>query len=766
MKDSDKNRSKPLDKELESLREKIAHIQSFVQQREKDTFLHSKKEPSVGKTREQIFSFLEEGPFGMAFIDADGRIVKANKTFRRFLGYTEEEIVSLEIQAVIHDDPSCLQFIKQTIDGSSKLSNTEVPLYRKNGEAFWGQITFTTPSNEDKFKKHCFIIIEDITERKRTEAVFHTEKQLLERLINSSMDGIVAFDRDFFFTVWNPGMEKILGVSARKALGREAFEVCPFLKELGEDGNFKAALQGKKAVSSDRSYRVPGSARTGFFEAYYGPIYGKNKQEVIGGLAIFRDVTERIELEQSKHTSEQRYRELIENAYDMVYTHDIAGKITSINKAAERILGYTRSEAYQMRFQQFVATEFRETVQRTLDRQLTDHVPGTQEIQIVTKDGDRVMLEVSTRIIYREGKAIGIQGIARDITERKKWENTLKDANQKLENWVHKLEQRTHEMTLLSEMGDILRACMSTREVYDVIVNVAQEIFPGQGGALYVLGPLRNIAESVAEWGDTAGLEATFTPNECWALRRGRMHCVDDVETGLLCKHLHAPLPKGYLCIPMMAQSEAVGILFLKQTEDIQVSEAKQKLAVAMAESVATALSNLRLHETLRNQSIRDPLTGLFNRSFMEECLELEIRRAVRSQQPLSTIMLSIDDFHEFVERFGLDERDSLVCDIGTMLESNIRKGDITCRYSGPVFVFILPTAGSKVAQQRADNLRKLIATSQEKRSDTTEYPVTISAGLAVFPEHGQTVEALMRSAEAALNRARSEGGNSVFVAN
>ena len=436
---------------------------------------------------------------------------------------------------------------------------------------------------------------------------------------------------------------------------------CPFLKELGEDANFAAALKGEKRISRDKSYTIPGTTRPKYFEGFYGPMLDLHSGEVIGGLAIIRDVTERKLAEEAKRISENRYEELFENAYDMVYTHDMAGKITSINKAAERITGYTRAEALQMKFSQLVAPEFQQVARRMIDRQLAAESPVTQELEILAKDGSRVTLEVSNRLIFQQGKAIGIQGIARDISERKKTEEALQQANKKLEAWVQDLEQRTREMTLLSEMGDILRACLTTEEVYEVIVRVAQEIFPVLGGALYVLGPLRNIVESVAEWGDTSQMELTFSPDECWALRRGKVHWVEDTRVGLLCKHVHPPLPKGYICVPMMAQSEAVGILHLAQPEDAQMPEAKQRLAMAMAEHVAMALSNLRLHETLRNQSIRDQMTGLFNRSFMEESLELELRRAVRTQHPLSVIMLSLDNFQLLNDSYGVDVGDSIL---------------------------------------------------------------------------------------------------------
>jgi diguanylate cyclase (GGDEF)-like protein len=400
-----------------------------------------------------------------------------------------------------------------------------------------------------------------------------------------------------------------------------------------------------------------------------------------------------------------------------------------------------------------------------IDRQIADQAPITQEIEIIPKDEGRITLEVSNRLIFEEGKPVGIQGIARDISERKKTEEALQNANKNLESWVQELEVRTREMTLLSEMGDILRACLTKEEVYEVIVRISREIFPVQGGALYVIGPVRNIVESVAEWGDTSKAKLTFTPDECWALRRGRLHWVEDSSTGLPCKHLHSP-PKGYLCIPMMAQSEAVGILHLIEPEDTQMPEAKQRLAVAMAEHVAMALSNLKLNETLRNQSIRDQMTGLFNRSFMEESLELELRRAVRDDGSLGVIMLAVDDFETISENYGLEIGDSILRRFGLMLQSNIRKGDIACRYSGHTFVVILPQTGLSVSRKRAETICDLARTIDIQYQGEGVGHATVSVGLAVFPDQGQTSDNLLRSAEAAVKRAKSSGGNCVTIAN
>jgi diguanylate cyclase (GGDEF)-like protein/PAS domain S-box-containing protein len=767
------NEGKPLKDladELESLREEITHLQRLIQNPVSEAAPGEDADaapaaPAVSPEMSMLWQpgLLDTAPFGLALVDIQFRILNANHTFCRMLGYTEQEILSLHIRDIAHNANACMQQIGQVFDAVAPVSKIEGQFLRRNKEVFWAQCTVSEFPVDRAETKCCLLVLEDITARKCADEAIRTERQLLERLINSSVDGIFAFDRDCFFTVWNPGMERIFGVSAKEALGKHAFKACPFLKELGEDANFAAALKGEKRISRDKT--IPGTKRQQYFEGFYGPMLDPHSGEAIGGLAIIRDVTERKLAEEAKRVSESRYEELFENAHDMVYTHDMSGKITSINKAAERITGYTRAEALRMKLSQLVAPEFQQAARRMIDGQLAAESAVAQELDILTKDGSRVTLEVSNRLIFQQGKAIGIQGIARDITERKKTEEALQGANKKLEAWVHDLEQRTREMTLLSEMGDILRACLSTEEVYEVIVRVAQEVFPVLGGALYVLGPLRNIVESVAEWGDTSQIELTFAPDECWALRRGKVHCVEDTRVGLLCKHVHPPLPKGYMCVPMMAQSEAVGILHLAQPADAQMPEAKQRLAIAMAEHVAMALSNLRLHETLRNQSIRDQMTGLFNRSFMEESLELELRRAVRTQHPLSVIMLSLDNFQILNDNYGVDVGDSILRRTGMLLQGNIRKGDIACRFSSQTFTLILPNAGFEVSKRRAEILLDQVRGLEVKNQSELVDHISASVGLAVFPENGQTVDSLLRSAEAALSRARGGGGNQVVIA-
>ncbi|MBN1566443.1 MAG: diguanylate cyclase [Acidobacteria bacterium] len=459
------------------------------------------------------------------------------------------------------------------------------------------------------------------------------------------------------------------------------------------------------------------------------------------------------------------YRELFENAADIIFTYNFEGRLLSLNRAVERILGYSRAETLQMNIVDAIAPEYEHTVKKMLDPQVAGEVPLNFELEVIAKDKRRIFLGVSTRPLFRGGKVIAVQGIARDITNRKKTEADLQEANQKLEAWVDELEQRTREMTLLNEMGDILRACLTSEEAYNVIVRVAQQIFPVQVGALYIIAPSRNSVEAVAVWGDTSLAERAFSPPECWALRRGRMHWVENSRSGLICKHIHHSPPDGYLCIPMMAQSEAIGVLHLIQPENVKMTETKQRIAVTMSEHIAMALSNLRLHETLRSQSIRDPLTGLFNRRFMEESLELEIRRASRNNRPLGMIMIDLDHFKFFNDNFGHEAGDLLLKELGALLRGNIRGEDIACRYGGEEFTLILPEGTGAVTRQRAEFYKEAIQRLDVHYRGRPLGRITASMGVALFPDHGRTAKALIEAADKALYRSKSAGRDRVTLA-
>jgi diguanylate cyclase (GGDEF)-like protein len=223
------------------------------------------------------------------------------------------------------------------------------------------------------------------------------------------------------------------------------------------------------------------------------------------------------------------------------------------------------------------------------------------------------------------------------------------------------------------------------------------------------------------------------------------------------------PAPASYLCIPLIAQGESLGILYLAAREHVW-SESQQRLAGTVADQLGLAVANLKLRETLRNQSIRDPLTGLFNRRYLEETLEREIRRAERNRGALGVVMIDLDHFKQFNDTYGHDAGDMLLRELGRLLESSIRGGDVACRYGGEEFLLILPGADAETTRQRAEQLRESVKHLFVSHRGQSIGSVTLSGGVAAFPDHGTTGDALVQAADAALYRAKGDGRDRVVV--
>ena len=188
------------------------------------------------------------------------------------------------------------------------------------------------------------------------------------------------------------------------------------------------------------------------------------------------------------------------------------------------------------------------------------------------------------------------------------------------------------------------------------------------------------------------------------------------------------------------------------------MGDERRQLAQTVAEQLGLAMGNLKLREMLRNQSIRDPLTGLFNRRYMEETLERELRRAERGQRPLCVAMLDLDHFKEFNDTFGHEAGDMMLSELGRLLRTTVRSGDVACRYGGEEFFLIMPELPADLAEQRFEAIRQAVKRLYITHRGQSIPAVTVSAGIATFPEHGAAAAELVRIADAALYRAKAEG--------
>lgn len=328
------------------------------------------------------------------------------------------------------------------------------------------------------------------------------------------------------------------------------------------------------------------------------------------------------------------------------------------------------------------------------------------------------------------------------------------------------LQQRGHEMRQLRDMTEALQACLTRDEVYAVVRQYLQLLLPGRAGALYVLGAGGDHYLRVAQWGEPAtGRE--FLPNDCWAVRRGKSYRVD-VGAGepIRCRHVQAPPPFSYLCVPLMVQGEITGMLHIENDDDFAGAGSDpgpQALAETAAEHAGLRLVHIRLADHLHDQAMRDGLTGLFNRRYMEESLLREIRNAQRNQSPIAIIMLDIDHFKRFNDSFGHAAGDALLRGIGAMLQTEMRGGDLACRYGGEEFTVILPDTGLAQAFEVAEKLRQKTRRLRIQLNGAEVGEVTISLGVAAYPEHGASWEDVLHAADMALLQAKQTRDRAVL---
>jgi diguanylate cyclase (GGDEF)-like protein/PAS domain S-box-containing protein len=462
-----------------------------------------------------------------------------------------------------------------------------------------------------------------------------------------------------------------------------------------------------------------------------------------------------------------RYATLVEQIPAGIHTMalDTAGSTLSISPPLERILGYTLADwqANLHLWRERLHPEDRERVLAEVSRM---YAPGAEpfisEYRMLARDGHLVWLRDEMMIVRDSaGNPQHLQSIKLDITERKHAEAQAQSVNAKLAVWVDELEQHNREMLLINEFSNQLQTCVTLDEAQVIIREFAQTLFPGEAGALYLHTAARTHVEAVTTWGEHPTSEAFFAVDACWALRRGRTYMVSEPRDAQVCAHL-GPITVGYLCVPLVAQGEALGLFHLQKRADAvsphdYTIDSKQQLALTTSELIALGVANLKLRETLRLQSSRDPLTGLGNRRYLEEMLEREMRRAARKEGGLGLVLIDLDGFKTFKSTYGHEAADALLREVGARL-NNQRQGDeLVCRLGGEEFALFLPEASTETTHRRAESVYAELADLKIEHLGQALSGGTASVGVAVYPQDGESADVLMHAALMALQRVKAE---------
>jgi len=485
------------------------------------------------------------------------------------------------------------------------------------------------------------------------------------------------------------------------------------------------------------------------------------------------EVSERQRVEEALRESQHLIQRIADSTPNVLYLHDLnQQRNIYANREFPVMLGYQPEEIEKMgtalmqnlmhsedfaklseRFQQF---------DTLLDGEIIE-----SEYRLRDKYGEWRWFHTWETVFTKTGSGSPVQilGTAQEITERKQVEEALRVVNEQLADWVNELEQRNQEMALLSKINEFMQACAKVEEAYEAISALVAPLFPEVSGGIFIMNSSKHWLEAVATWGTNLTSSTLFKPDECWALRRGQPHWVKNKDSDVVCQHCHNhSLPNQSLCIPMMAQGETLGMLYLNTTNSEKLTKAKKQLAVTVAEQISLSLANLQLRERLRNQSIRDPLTGLFNRRYMEKSLQQELYRAERNKKSLGLIMLDIDHFKKFNDNFGHEAGDMVLQELGKFLQQSVRKSDIACRYGGEELMLILPEASLENSKQRAEEIRSGVKQLKVHNGRQCLGQVTISLGVACFPEQGLSGDAIIQAADTALYQAKKEGRDRTVV--
>ena len=346
----------------------------------------------------------------------------------------------------------------------------------------------------------------------------------------------------------------------------------------------------------------------------------------------------------------------------------------------------------------------------------------------------------------------------------------LKRTQDQLRSSVTELESRNLEILVLAQIGEILQSCSNANEAYKVLERFCPRIFQNSAGALSVLDDAKTGVQVVFSWNQSTPVPGYFPADSCWAVRRGRAHVVTKSDVTVICEHVDAQIADDYVCVPLVAQGESLGVLTLidvsSAEESLQPSNrnTKRRLTFALAEQIALTLSNLKMRDSLHIQATRDPLTGLFKRRYFIEAIAKQLQQTAAYKKCLSVILMDIDHFKKINDTFGHEAGDYVLRDVARLLQSQLGAEDFACRYGGEEFILIMPDCSIETAKDKAEQIRQLMKKRKIKYQEKLLENITMSTAVASTTEQTE-FDQLLRAADAALYRAKAEGRDRVVAA-
>ena len=699
------------------------------------------------------------------------RVIDVNRaTLELYQAESKEQLLP-NVRNVFSDE-ALLLFKEQLLAlarGHSYFENETVN-YTGAGQKRRLLLRSTIPPEAAETWARVYVVVTDSPKNRSTAAQLEQSEGLFRALFNLSPDAVLVIDPHSPDVAWpiidcNIAACLMNGYTREELVGQsiDLLNVTPgteaersiYLRQLRDIGSLKLETHHRHKNGSTFPVEVSSTIIT------------LGERELIIG--IDRDITQRKQAENAQRQNEERFQLLAWATKDAVWDWNLETDQVWWGEGLQKIFHYSSEITHTNAEWWFehVHPDDLAKVNRTISQALENGMEfWSKEYRFQRKDGTYAEIMDRGYIMRKEdGAPYRMVGAMIDITDRKQMESSLLQANEQMRQYVSELQRRNSEIDLLNEMSRLLQACQSTEEAYRIIGELANQLFPRTTGAIYLFNTSRSLVRAATWWGQLPPEEQVLDPKDCLGLSSGRVHFAKNGEVALVCRHVSDPLPAAAYCLPMQIQGEILGFLHVRAQNEEYLDEAKSQLAYTVLEQTGMTISNLDLRAALREQSIRDPLTGLYNRRYMEEVLRQQLSRVTRSLHPLAIIMIDIDHFKSFNDLYGHAAGDLLLRELGRFLQNHIRREDTACRYGGEEFILIMPDVTLEHAQERAASLRQEAKKLQVHDLDKSFTGITLSIGVAVYPQHGRNMETVLRTADSALYRAKQEGRDRIVVA-
>ncbi len=337
----------------------------------------------------------------------------------------------------------------------------------------------------------------------------------------------------------------------------------------------------------------------------------------------------------------------------------------------------------------------------------------------------------------------------------------FKEIKHKLVRKKKELKEKSNAIELLNKMGKALQYCTSNEEVYRIFYIYIKKFFPHHKSILWILSKDKTLLNAIKDEQAPLNLIPPIChPKEFLGIQNG------DIFTHYpSISEQQSESQRGYLCSRITARGENIGMISIFR-EGSEISKDKEAIISRISGDIALALLNIKLVDSLQELSIRDYLTNLYNRRYMEEILSQEIGRATKQESQIGLIMFDIDYFKKYNDSYGHEAGDIILSMLGRFLESCFRKNDIICRFGGEEFLIILPQMDEKGTYKKASFLKKKLQTFQVDVKGQVLENISISVGISSFPKNGRSIRELLDAADEAMYKAKKEGRDRICVAN